>query len=96
MRDERLSRLIRDGCINIFKPQEEYFNIMLVHQNRVARGQTKYLQDRDVPKGMNLIIWGHEHDCIPTPVMIRDNCYVLQPGNHQYLENEMISFLLSR
>lgn len=60
----------------------EWCNIMVVHQNRADRGHLNYLPEKILPEFLDLIIWGHEHDCriVPEPIAERD-FYVTQPGS---------------
>ena len=48
---------------------EDWFNIMVLHQNRVERGaQAKNsVQEAHIPVFMDLVVWGHEHECKPEP-----------------------------
>jgi double-strand break repair protein MRE11 len=48
---------------------EEWLNVFVLHQNRVQHGASakNCLQERHLPAFMDLVIWGHEHECIPEP-----------------------------
>lgn len=61
---------------------EEWFHLMVLHQNRADRGVKNYLPEESLPGFLNLIIWGHEHDCRVEPEFnaIR-NFYISQPGS---------------
>ncbi|XP_065209390.1 double-strand break repair protein MRE11 [Planococcus citri] len=66
IKDERLARLFRSNSVQFFQPSEstnEWFNIFVCHQNRVDRGIAKYVQETALPEIMDLVIWGHEHEC---------------------------------
>jgi double-strand break repair protein MRE11 len=74
---------IKDKNINgafrrlIFKDlSPEYFNILLVHQNRIPRNKD-YLCPSVLPDLFNLVVYGHEHD----PAIIRNETTVLQCGS---------------
>jgi len=54
----------------------DFFNILLVHQNRVPRNKD-YLCPTSVPDSFNMLIYGHEHD----PVIIRNKTFLLQCGS---------------
>lgn len=41
----------------------EWFNILILHQNRVAHGPTNYIPESFIDDFFDLVIWGHEHDC---------------------------------
>jgi double-strand break repair protein MRE11 len=85
VRDERLYRTFRDGKVKFFRPkssQNEWFNLMAVHQNHIAHTETSYLPENFLPSFMDFILWGHEHECLITP---RKNSemgfHVMQPGS---------------
>lgn len=52
-------------------PAEEWFNIFVLHQNRVTRGQgaKNAIKEDYLPSFLDLVIWGHEHECIPDPTV---------------------------
>ena len=85
VRDERLFRVFRNGQIKFFQPSVEksdWFNLMVVHQNRHARTPTGYLPESFLPSFMDLVIWGHEHECKIEPEKSSDqDFYVIQPGS---------------
>ncbi|KAG8765611.1 meiotic recombination, partial [Serendipita sp. 397] len=68
----------------MFTPQDkdDWFNILMLHQNRVKRGAME-----SVPEGMfddmiDLVIWGHEHDCRIEPEPVAGKRYFIsQPGS---------------
>lgn len=85
VRDERLFHTWRDGNVKFFQPgtqKDEWFNIMSVHQNHSAHTPTSYLPENFLPDFMDLIVWGHEHECLIEP---RQNpemgFHVMQPGS---------------
>ncbi|TAQ88623.1 hypothetical protein B7494_g3072 [Chlorociboria aeruginascens] len=85
VRDERLFRTFRDGHVKFFKPgvqQTDWFNLMAVHQNHHGHTETGYLPENFLPDFMDLIVWGHEHECLIDP---RQNpemqFHVMQPGS---------------
>jgi double-strand break repair protein MRE11 len=85
VRDERLFREFRDGHVKFFQPsvqKNEWFNLLVVHQNHHARTVTGYLPENFLPNFMDLIFWGHEHDCILEPTKNADQGFhVIQPGS---------------
>lgn len=85
VRDERLHRLFRDGNVKFLRPNgqnDEWFNILCVHQNHVPHTRTSYLPEQFLPNFLNFVVWGHEHECIPTPVFNPDTGFdTLQPGS---------------
>jgi double-strand break repair protein MRE11 len=85
VRDERLFHTWRDGNVKFFQPgtqKDEWFNLMSVHQNHSAHTATSYLPENFLPDFMDLVVWGHEHECLIEP---RYNpamgFHVMQPGS---------------
>lgn len=85
VKDERLHRLFRDGNVKFLRPNsqnDEWFNLLAVHQNHVQHSRTSYLPEQFLPGFLNFVLWGHEHECIPTPVFNPDTGFdTLQPGS---------------
>lgn len=82
--DNRLVRLFKEGKINIERPEdvESFFNIFVIHQNRNDRGVKNYLPEDSLPSFVDMVLWGHEHDCRIDPEKnIRKSFYVTQPGS---------------
>ncbi|XP_011187962.1 double-strand break repair protein MRE11 [Zeugodacus cucurbitae] len=83
--DARLVRLFEDFKVNFVCPaseEGEWFHLMVLHQNHADRGPKTNIPEHALPEFLNLVIWGHEHDChiIPNLNGIRD-FYVSQPGS---------------
>ncbi|KAF2761909.1 DNA repair exonuclease [Pseudovirgaria hyperparasitica] len=85
VRDERLFRTFRDGKVKFFQPstaKDEWFNLMSVHQNHAAHTETSYLPENFLPEFMDLVIWGHEHQCLIDPRYNPEmSFHVMQPGS---------------
>ncbi|KAM5438123.1 meiotic recombination [Microsporum canis] len=85
VRDERLFRTFRDGKVKFFRPsmqQQDWFNLMSVHQNHHAHTETGYLPESFLPDFLDLVIWGHEHECLINPRLNPEtNFHVIQPGS---------------
>lgn len=85
VRDERLFRTFRDGKVKFFQPsvqKEDWFNLMCVHQNHHAHTDTGYLPENFLPEFLDLVIWGHEHECLINPRLNPEtNFHVIQPGS---------------
>lgn len=85
VRDERLFRTFRDGNVKFYKPtvqQSDWFNLMAVHQNHHAHNETGYLPENFLPDFLDLIIWGHEHECLIDPRRNPEMMFdVIQPGS---------------
>ncbi|OAX79217.1 DNA repair protein (mre11) [Emergomyces africanus] len=85
VRDERLFRTFRDGKVKFFQPslqKSDWFNLMSVHQNHHAHTETGFLPENFLPDFLDLVIWGHEHECIIEPRLNPEmNFHVMQPGS---------------
>ncbi|KAJ8121655.1 hypothetical protein ONZ43_g1947 [Nemania bipapillata] len=85
VRDERMFRNFRDHKVKWFRPNQQsadWFNLLAVHQNHHAHTATSYLPENMLPEWLDLVIWGHEHECLIDP---RHNpetgFHVMQPGS---------------
>ncbi|KAL8705199.1 MAG: hypothetical protein Q9201_001655 [Fulgogasparrea decipioides] len=85
VRDERLFRTFRDGKVKFFQPgtqKQDWFNLMTVHQNHHAYTETGYLPENFLPGFLDLVVWGHEHECLIDPRFNPEmNFHVMQPGS---------------
>ena len=85
VRDERLFRTFRDGKVKFFQPsmqKSDWFNLICVHQNHHAYTETGYLPENFLPDFLDLVIWGHEHECLINPRPNPEtNFHVMQPGS---------------
>lgn len=86
MRDERLHRTFLNRKVKMLAPPtengQEWFNIMLFHQNRVAHTSTSFIPETFLDDSLDLVIWGHEHDNRIEPEYIpQRDFYVSQPGS---------------
>ena len=85
IRDERLHRTFRDGKVKFHRPStqiEDWYNMICVHQNHHAYTDTSYLPENFLPDFLDLVIWGHEHECDIQPRMNPEmNFNVMQPGS---------------
>ncbi|KAI9744852.1 MAG: meiotic recombination [Claussenomyces sp. TS43310] len=85
VRDERLFRTFRDGKVKFFKPgiqQSDWFNLMAVHQNHHAHTETGYLPENFLPEFLDLVVWGHEHECLIDPRFNPETGFhIMQPGS---------------
>jgi double-strand break repair protein MRE11 len=61
---------------------EEWYNLICVHQNHHAHTETSYLPENFLPDFLDLVIWGHEHECLIEPTLNPEmNFKVMQPGS---------------
>ncbi|CAI4035695.1 hypothetical protein SMKI_13G3460 [Saccharomyces mikatae IFO 1815] len=85
VRDERLFRTFKDGGVTFEVPtmrEGEWFNLMCVHQNHTGHTNTAFLPEQFLPDFLDMVIWGHEHECIPNLVHNPTKRFdVLQPGS---------------
>ena len=88
VKDERLHRLFRENRVKMYRPEEdteEWFNLLVLHQNRVARGPTNHIPEHFIDGFFDLVLWGHEHDCRLTPEKVvygEDKTFhITQPGS---------------
>lgn len=58
---------------------ENWFTVLVLHQNRSPRGPKNYIPESMIPDFVKLVIWGHEHDCRIIPEEVGD-VYISQPG----------------
>jgi double-strand break repair protein MRE11 len=55
---------------------------MAVHQNHHAHNETGYLPENFLPDFMDLVVWGHEHECLIDPRLNPEmQFHVMQPGS---------------
>lgn len=48
--------------------ESNWFNIFTLHQNRdLGRGSKNCVHESMIPEWMDLVVWGHEHECQITP-----------------------------
>ncbi|KAF2896176.1 hypothetical protein ILUMI_09999 [Ignelater luminosus] len=82
IKDERLGRLFREKKVHLKKPDgNDWFNMLVLHQNRAARGVKNFIPDSAIPDFMDLVIWGHEHDCKIVPEVTENRVQISQPGS---------------
>ncbi|KAJ1985378.1 meiotic recombination [Dimargaris verticillata] len=85
IRDERLHRTFTSQNVQMVRPTEhsdDWFNLLVLHQNRVAHGPTNYIPEDFLDAFFHLIVWGHEHECRidPEPNSLQ-GFSVTQPGS---------------
>ncbi|KAG7671414.1 hypothetical protein Ndes2526A_g02059 [Nannochloris sp. 'desiccata'] len=94
LRDERLCRLFSTpNSVEWVRPAPtpdsalaDWFNIFVLHQNRVAHTQAakNCVREGHLARFLDLIVWGHEHECLADPwesVEGGGDFSVLQPGS---------------
>eukprot|EP00057_Strongylocentrotus_purpuratus_P023252 XP_011677726.1 PREDICTED: double-strand break repair protein MRE11A [Strongylocentrotus purpuratus] len=85
IRDERLHRMFLSGKISMLRPKQNadsWFNIFVIHQNRAKHGEHNYIPEQFLDNFIDLVIWGHEHECLIDPVWnATQNFFISQPGS---------------
>lgn len=85
IRNERLHRLFQQKKVHFERPKEDpddWFSIFVIHQNRVKHGATNYIPENFLPSFLDLVYWGHEHDCrLSAEYNVQQQFYVSQPGS---------------
>jgi double-strand break repair protein MRE11 len=85
VRDERMHRNFRDNKIKWFRPDtqaKDFFKILTLHQNHHAHTPTSYIAENSLPDFLDLVVWGHEHECLIDPKKNPETGFhVMQPGS---------------
>ncbi|KAJ2805342.1 meiotic recombination, partial [Coemansia helicoidea] len=85
VRDERLHRTMARKHLTMCQPAEDtgkWFNLMVLHQNRVAHGPKSHIPEHFLSSFLDLVVWGHEHQCQVDPEYNHQKTfYVSQPGS---------------
>ena len=61
-----------------------FLNLPLFYTFRSKHGSTNYIPEKFLADFLNLVIWGHEHECIIDPKNAEDpdlTFYISQPGS---------------
>uniref|UniRef100_A0ACD6ABA2 Uncharacterized protein n=1 Tax=Avena sativa TaxID=4498 RepID=A0ACD6ABA2_AVESA len=63
-------------------PTPNWFNIMILHQNRRKAIPDNGINEHLLPHSLDLVIWGHEHECLVDPKEVPDmGFHITQPGS---------------
>lgn len=89
IKEERLNRLLKEDKVVFEKPENEKnaVFVLVVHQNRykgngLGPSSKNCVMDWVFPKFIDIIIWGHEHDCFTEPRTTQNREYrIYQPGS---------------
>ncbi|XP_041973309.1 double-strand break repair protein MRE11 [Aricia agestis] len=87
LKDQRLSRLFVEKKVEMEMVEDgnDWFNMLVLHQNRADRGQGNYIPESVLPNFLDLVVWGHEHDSqvFAMKDIKRENegFFVIQPGS---------------
>ncbi|KAI8972429.1 DNA repair exonuclease [Trametes punicea] len=84
VKDQRMHFELRSNRVRMYMPRDKdaWFNILVLHQNRVAHGPQQSVPEGMFDDSIDLVVWGHEHDCriVPEPVAGK-RYYITQPGS---------------
>ncbi|KAI6112394.1 Metallo-dependent phosphatase-like protein [Pisolithus croceorrhizus] len=84
VKDQRMHFELRSNRVRMYMPRnrDEWFNILLLHQNRVRHGPQESVPEGMFDDSVDLVVWGHEHDCriVPEPIAGKPY-YITQPGS---------------
>jgi double-strand break repair protein MRE11 len=85
IKDERLHYMFEKEAVQFNRPTAnptDWFNMFLIHQNRVVHGKKNYIPETFLPNFLDLVLWGHEHECRLRPEYNEiQEFYVTQPGS---------------
>ncbi|XP_062949560.1 double-strand break repair protein MRE11 isoform X2 [Cynocephalus volans] len=83
--DERLYRMFVNKKVTMLRPKEDensWFNLFVIHQNRSKHGSTNFIPEQFLDDFIDLVIWGHEHECKIAPTKNEQQLfYISQPGS---------------
>ncbi|KAK8648494.1 hypothetical protein V6N13_129245 [Hibiscus sabdariffa] len=90
IRDERLNRMFQTPqAVQWMRPEpqegcevSDWFNILVLHQNRVKMNAKNAINERFLPRFLDFIVWGHEHECLIDPQEVPGmGFHITQPGS---------------
>ncbi|KAF9584172.1 Double-strand break repair protein mre11a [Lunasporangiospora selenospora] len=62
--------------------QLPWYNLLVLHQNRVMHGPKSYIPEAFLDDFIDLVLWGHEHECLIDPMYNpQQGFHVTQPGS---------------
>ncbi|MED6136860.1 meiotic recombination [Stylosanthes scabra] len=90
IRDERLNRMFQTPhAVQWIRPESQegcqvsdWFNILVLHQNRVKTNPKNAINEHFLPRFLDFIVWGHEHECLVDPQEVPGmGFHISQPGS---------------
>ncbi|KAI0088300.1 Metallo-dependent phosphatase-like protein [Irpex rosettiformis] len=84
VKDARMHFELRSNRVKMYMPKDkkDWFNILLLHQNRVPHGPQQSVPEGMFDDSIDFVIWGHEHDCRVDPEEVAGKQYrICQPGS---------------
>ncbi|KAG9452767.1 hypothetical protein H6P81_005671 [Aristolochia fimbriata] len=90
IRDERLNRMFQTPhAVQWMRPEaqegcdvSDWFNILVLHQNRIKTNPKNAINEHFLPRFLDFIVWGHEHECLVDPQEVPGmGFHITQPGS---------------
>ncbi|XP_057777830.1 double-strand break repair protein MRE11 isoform X2 [Salvia miltiorrhiza] len=90
IRDERLNRMFQTPhAVQWMRPESQeacqvsdWFNILTLHQNRVKTNPKNAINEHFLPRFLDFVVWGHEHECLVDPQEVPGmGFHITQPGS---------------
>ncbi|GFP86145.1 double-strand break repair protein mre11 [Phtheirospermum japonicum] len=90
IRDERLNRMFQTPhAVQWMRPEaqedcnvSDWFNILVLHQNRVKTNPKNAINEHFLPRFLDFVVWGHEHECLVDPQEVPGmGFHITQPGS---------------
>ncbi|KAF0897708.1 hypothetical protein E2562_000424 [Oryza meyeriana var. granulata] len=85
IRDEKLSRMLQTPHkIEWMQAdsEDDWFNLFVLHQKRRKGSSTNGINEQILPRFLDLVIWGHEHECLIDPQEVPGKGFhIIQPGS---------------
>ncbi|XP_062184298.1 double-strand break repair protein MRE11 isoform X2 [Phragmites australis] len=90
IRDERLNRMFQTPhSVQWMRPGtqdgesvSDWFNILVLHQNRIKTNPKSAINEHFLPRFLDFVIWGHEHECLIDPQEVPGmGFHITQPGS---------------
>lgn len=90
IRDERLNRMFQTPhSVQWMRPGtqdgesvSDWFNILVLHQNRIKTNPKSAINEHFLPRFLDFIVWGHEHECLIDPQEVPGmGFHITQPGS---------------
>uniref|UniRef100_M8BEL6 Double-strand break repair protein n=1 Tax=Aegilops tauschii TaxID=37682 RepID=M8BEL6_AEGTA len=90
IRDERLNRMFQTPhSVQWMRPESQeglsvsdWFNILVLHQNRIKTNPKSAINEHFLPRFLDFVVWGHEHECLIDPQEVPGmGFHITQPGS---------------
>ncbi|CAN6241050.1 unnamed protein product [Urochloa humidicola] len=90
IRDERLNRMFQTPhSVQWMRPGaqdgdsvSDWFNILVLHQNRIKTNPKSAINEHFLPRFLDFVVWGHEHECLVDPQEVPGmGFHITQPGS---------------